>query len=281
MSINTHEIEDSLRLNWTLAEDILTRFIKTEVNRTGMNKVVIGVSGGVDSALSCMLGVKALGKDNVFALIMPYKDSAVANIEDSEKFCKALNIEYRKIDITPLSETYFKSNPDMSRVRRGNFLARLRMALLFDVSAEKSALVLGTGNKTEALLGYTTWYGDSACSLNPIGDLYKTQVWDFAAYLEIPQRIIDKAPSADLWPGQTDEDEMGLDYPAADKILHRLADLRLKPDEIIRNGFKEEIVKKVVSLVKRYQFKRMTPLIAKISPRTVGSDFIYSRDWGV
>lgn len=280
MNANPHEIEPDLQLNWQMAVDILTRFIHTEVTRAGFERVVIGLSGGVDSALSAALAVKALGKGNVFALNMPYRESSAESISHARMMADLLEVDMRTVDISPMAEPYFQENPQISNLRRGNFLARLRMATLFDISAEKRALVLGTGNKTEGLLGYTTWYGDCACSLNPIGDLYKTQVWELSAYLGIPESIIRKSPSADLWKGQTDEGEMGIKYPTADSILYRLVDLRLKPEEIIKQGFDKDTLYKIMDMIKRNHFKGVMPPIAKISSRTIGVDFIYAHDWG-
>jgi NAD+ synthase len=179
-----------------------------------------------------------------------------------------------------MADSYFASQPETNDIRRGNVMARLRMMVLYDKAAEIGALVLGTGNKTEILLGYTTIYGDNACSLNPIGDLYKTQVWEFSAYLDLPEEIIAKIPSADLWVGQTDEGELGVSYEIMDQILFRLVDRRDTIEEIIANGFEENMVREIVERMRRNHFKRVMPPIPKLSSRTVGGDFLYARDWG-
>lgn len=280
MTQNPHKIIPELVLNWDLAADMLIRFISTEVKRAGFSKVVVGLSGGVDSALSAALAVKALGKGNVLPLKMPYTSSAPGSSEDAETFAEEFGLSIRTIEISPVVDELFKLIPDMGVVRRGNVMARTRMMLLFDAAAEHSALVLGTGNKTEIMLGYTTWYGDSACSLNPVGDLYKTQVWALAAHLNLPERIVSKVPSADLWVGQTDEGELGLTYEIADSILFHLIDKRLSVEDTVAAGFDPKTVSKIAERIKRFQFKRVMPPVAKISPRTIGMDFLYSRDWG-
>ena len=277
---NPHKIAAELVLNWELAKDILLRFIRTETGRAGFSRLVVGLSGGMDSALAAYLASEALGADNVFAYIMPYRTSSRESLEHADKMTGLLGIAKQTIDITPMADAFFELHAEMNEIRRGNVMARLRMIALFDAAMEKNALVLGTGNKTEILLGYSTLYGDSACSLNPIGDLYKTQVWGMAAHFDLPQEIIAKSPSADLWPGQTDEGELGVSYETADEILYRMVDKRISVENIIAEGFDEALVKMIADRVRKYHFKRVMPPIAKLSPRTVGSDFLYSRDWG-
>ena len=281
MIANSEKIIPELNLNWELAVGMLIRFIESEVKKTGFTKVAAGLSGGVDSALSTALAIKALGAENVTAVKMPYKSSSAESRADAEKFAKKFDIALREVDITKPVDSFIESLPGMDAVRKGNVMARARMTTIFDIAAENSALVLGTGNKTEILLGYTTWYGDSACSINPIGDLYKTQVWAMADYIGIPASIINKAPSADLWAGQTDEGELGITYEAADKILYRLVDKRMSIDEVIAEGFNETTVNKVYTRMHKMNFKRSMPPIAKLSPRTVGKDFNYARDLDV
>jgi len=213
-------------------------------------------------------------------VVMPYRSSSPDSIKDAQKVIDATGIQSLTFEITPMVEPLFERFPDMNRVRKGNVMARARMIVLFDQSASFNGLVVGTSNKTEILLGYTTLYGDSACALNPLGDLYKTQLRQFARDLGLPESIITKAPSADLWQGQTDEGELGFTYAEVDKLLYLLVDERYKPEECVQAGFDESFVRKVVERVRRNQFKRVLPPIAKLSNRTVGYDFLYLRDWG-
>lgn len=269
-----------LTINSELARKILTSFISTEIRRTGIEHAVVALSGGLDSALSCYLAAEALGPENVLAVVMPYRSSSPDSIKDAQKVIDATGIQSLTFEITPMVEPLFERFPDMNRVRKGNVMARARMIVLFDQSASFNGLVVGTSNKTEILLGYTTLYGDSACALNPLGDLYKTQLRQFARDLGLPESIITKAPSADLWQGQTDEGELGFTYAEVDKLLYLLVDERYKPEECVQAGFDESFVRKVVERVRRNQFKRVLPPIAKLSNRTVGYDFLYLRDWG-
>lgn len=269
-----------LTINSELARKILTSFISAEIRRTGIKHAVVALSGGLDSALSCYLAAEALGPENVLAVVMPYRSSSPDSIKDAQKVIDATGIQSLTFEITPMVEPLFERFPDMNRVRKGNVMARARMIVLFDQSASFNGLVVGTSNKTEILLGYTTLYGDSACALNPLGDLYKTQLRQFACDLGLPESIITKAPSADLWQGQTDEGELGFTYAEVDKLLYLLVDERYKPEECVQAGFDESFVRKVVERVRRNQFKRVLPPIAKLSNRTVGYDFLYLRDWG-
>lgn len=269
-----------LTINSELARKILTSFISAEIRRTGIKHAVVALSGGLDSALSCYLAAEALGPENVLAVVMPYRSSSPDSIKDAQKVIDATGIQSLTFEITPMVEPLFERFPDMNRVRKGNVMARARMIVLFDQSASFNGLVVGTSNKTEILLGYTTLYGDSACALNPLGDLYKTQLRQFARDLGLPESIITKEPSADLWQGQTDEGELGFTYAEVDKLLYLLVDERYKPEECVQAGFDESFVRKVVERVRRNQFKRVLPPIAKLSNRTVGYDFLYLRDWG-
>jgi len=271
-----------MKLNLELTTDILTNFIKDEVHKIGMSKVVLGLSGGIDSALSAALAAKALGPENVYCLGLPYEISSKASYEDAQLVADAFGINFEIKDITPMVKPYIESNPDMDKMRMGNVMARQRMVVIFDHSAKYGGLVLGTSNKTELLLGYGTWYGDLASALNPIGDLYKTQVWELSEYLGIPQTVIDKKPTADLWEGQTDEQELGFTYENVDKFLYQMVDERRKINDLIEEeGYEESFVNDVIGRVKRSQFKRKMTVIAKVSQRTIGRDFRYSRDWGV
>jgi len=273
-------IDPSLSINTDLALDILTGFIKSEVTRIGMSHAVIGLSGGLDSALSCALAVNALGAQNVLAVCMPYKASSEDSLEHAQLLIDQLGVQRKTIEITGMVEPLFKLNPDINKLRMGNIMARERMIVLFDQSEAFKGLVIGTSNKTEILLGYSTHYGDSASAMNPIGDLYKTQVRQLARTLNIPAAIIDKPPSADLWEGQTDESELGFTYEQVDKLLYLLVDQRYSAREAVEAGFDEKFVSSVTARMRRNQFKRMQPPIAKVSNRTVGYDFLYLRDWG-
>ncbi len=273
-------IDTNLTINTDLAHEILTGFIKTEVTRTGLSKAVIGLSGGIDSALSCVLATEALGKENVLAVRMPYKASSKESLEHAQLLIDQLGIQSKTIEITDMVEPLFKLDAEISNLRKGNIMARERMIVLYDQSEVFKGLVIGTSNKTEILLGYSTLYGDSASAMNPIGDLYKTQVRQLSRAMNIPAPIIDKAPSADLWADQTDEKELGFTYEDVDKLLYLLIDQRYSPQETIEAGFDEKFVNGVVKRIKRYQYKRMQPPIAKVSNRTIGYDFLYLRDWG-
>lgn len=270
----------NLSLNTDLARDILTGFIKSEITRVGMSRAVIGLSGGLDSALSCALAAQALGADNVLAVRMPYKTSSKDSLEHAQLLIDQLGVQSKTIEITDMVEPLFKLDHEMSKVRKGNAMARARMIVLFDQSEVFKGLVVGTSNKTEILLGYSTIYGDSASAMNPIGDLYKTQVRQLARAMNIPAAILDKPPSADLWENQTDEDELGFTYEEVDKLLYLLVDQRYSPQEAVEAGFDETFVNAVITRIRRNQFKRMLPPIAKVSNRTVGYDFLYLRDWG-
>jgi NAD+ synthase len=274
------EGEITLQINTDLARRILTDFLQTEIKRAGFERAVVGVSGGVDSALACFLTAKALGPKNVLALRMPYKDSSPESMEHSQLVVQKTGVQELTAPITEMIEPLFERFPDADKVRRGNAMARARMIVLYDQSAAFNGLVVGTGNKTEILLGYTTLYGDSASALNPIGDLYKTQVRQLARAMSVPEVIIDKPPSADLWPGQTDEGELGFSYERVDQLLHLLVDQRYSPESCVKAGFEDAFVREVLERVRRSQFKRTLPPIAKLSNRTVGYDFLYLRDWG-
>lgn len=270
-----------MELHNEYVEKILIEFIRNEMYRIGITKAVIGLSGGIDSAVSVYLSAKALGKDNVTCLLMPYKTSSPESLSDAMKIVKNLKVNYKKIDISGIVDTFVKDIKDteISNVRKGNIMARVRMVLLYDESAAQNALVIGTSNKTEILLGYSTIFGDSASAINPIGDLYKTQLRNLAGYLGVPDNIIAKKPSADLWKGQTDEDELGFTYEKVDKYLMHKAEERMSDDELRGLGYDDKFMQRVNSLIIRSQFKRLPPLIAKIANRTVNIDFRYNRDW--
>ena len=273
-------INPTLSINTTLAREILAGFIKSEITRVGISHAVVGLSGGLDSALSCALAVEALGAENVLAVRMPYRASSRDSLDHAQLLIDQLGVPNKTIEITDMVEPLFKLDPKISKMRMGNIMARERMIVLFDQSEVFKGLVVGTSNKTEILLGYSTIYGDAASAMNPIGDLYKTQVRQLSRAMNIPAPIIDKAPSADLWEGQTDENELGFTYEEVDKLLYLLVDQRFSPYEAIEAGFDEKFVNAVTLRIRRNQFKRMLPPIAKISNRTIGYDFLYLRDWG-
>ncbi|MCI0549420.1 MAG: NAD+ synthase [Anaerolineae bacterium] len=269
-----------LTINTDVARQILTGFLKSEVTRVGYARAVIGLSGGVDSALSFVLAVEALGAENVLAVRMPYQSSSADSLEHAQMLIDQFNVQSETIEITGMVELLIERDPQISKQRKGNIMARSRMIVLYDQSEVFKGLVIGTSNKTEILLGYSTLWGDMASALNPIGDLYKTQVRQLSRALGIPSVIVDKAPSADLWAGQTDEGELGYTYEEVDKLLYLLVDQRYSQQECVEEGFDEKFVSSVVTRIRRNQFKRMMPPIAKLSNRTIGYDFLYLRDWG-
>lgn len=269
-----------LSINPSLVRGLLTRFIRTEITRTGFTRGVLGLSGGIDSALVAYLAAEALGPENLLCVRMPYKTSSPDSLDHAMLVIQDLGVPYLDVPITDMADGLISRFPEMSHVRKGNIMARCRMIVLYDQSEAFRGLVIGTGNKTEILLGYSTLYGDSAHALNPIGDLYKAQVRQLAREVGVPQPILDKAPSADLWAGQTDEQELGFTYEEADQLLYLLVDQRYTPEECVQAGFRREFVETVVRRVRRNHFKRVMPPVAKITTRTVGYDFLYLRDWG-
>jgi len=269
-----------LTINTELARTILVGFIHTEITRAGYSRAVVSLSGGVDSALTCTLAAQALGAENVLAVRLPYKSSSLDSLEHAQEVIDALGVQSITIPITDMVDPLLDRFADADQVRRGNIMARTRMIVVYDQSEAFGGLVVGTGNKTEILLGYTTLYGDSACALNPLGDLYKTQVRQLAKAVGVPAKIIQKPPSADLWVGQTDEGELGFTYAEVDKLLYLLVDQRYKPEDCVQAGFDVVFVNNVVERIRRNHFKRVLPPIAKLSNRTVGYDFLYLRDWG-
>lgn len=273
-------VDLNLTINTDLAREILAGFIKSEITRVGMSRAIIGLSGGLDSALSCALAVEALGRENVLAVRMPYKASSKDSLDHAQLLIDQLQIPNKTIEITDMVDPLFKLDHEITNMRKGNIMARERMIVLYDQSEVFKGLVIGTSNKTEILLGYSTMYGDSASAMNPLGDLYKTQVRQLSRAMNIPGQIIDKAPSADLWADQTDEKELGFTYDEVDKLLYLLVDQRYSPQEAIEAGFNEKFVNVVTTRIRRNQFKRMQPPIAKVSNRTIGYDFLYLRDWG-
>jgi NAD+ synthase len=266
--------------NASLLRRILVSFISNEVKKVGVDRVVVGLSGGVDSGLSAMLAAEALGPSNVLAILMPYKNSSPESLTHAELVVRKSAIESLTVDITPQIDAYFERSPDGDQKRHGNKMARERMSILYDHSARWNALVLGTSNKTELLLGYGTLHGDMASAINPLGDLYKTQVWALAEAVGVPDVIIRKNPSADLWVGQTDEGELGFSYREVDKLLYLMVDERYSREELIAAGLSVGFIDEVTNRIMNSQFKRRLPIIAKVSHRTIDRDFRYARDWG-
>jgi NAD+ synthase len=272
--------EIALDINPALAIKILTSFIRSETSRVGFKRAVVGLSGGIDSALTCALTAEALDPENVMAVRMPYSTSSPESLEHAGLVIQKTGVQEVTVPISEAVDALLADIPENQQVRRGNIMARMRMIVLYDQSAEFGGLVMGTGNKTEILLGYTTQFGDAASAINPLGDLYKTQIRQLAAEMGVPEVILEKPPSADLWVGQTDEGELGFTYEQVDQLLYLLVDRRYSPDDCVNAGFDRKFVGAVVELVRLNHFKRVMPPIAKLSSRTVGYDFLYPRDWG-
>jgi len=270
----------SLAIDTTLVERLLVQFLREEIHSAGFSRAVLGVSGGIDSAVVAALAVRALGAENVLGVLLPYRESNPQSEVDGRLLCESIGIRHERVDISAMADGYLALEPKLDRLRRGNVLARCRMIVLYDRAAAEHALVLGTSNKTELLLGYTTQFGDSASALNPIGDLYKDQIYQLARHLGIPAALVTKAPSADLFEGQTDEADLGFTYEAVDRLLYLLVDERYSDEDLVRAGFDIAFVKKIEARIAATQFKRVPPIIAKLSQRTVNQDFRYLRDWG-
>jgi NAD+ synthase len=269
-----------LDIDCALVHHTLIGFIREELGKFGFRRAVVGMSGGIDSTMSAYLATHALGAENVTGLLMPYCTSNPESRADAELAAGELGIETIVVDISAMVDAYFEKFPDASKERRGNKMARERMTILYDHSMALRAMVVGTSNKTEILLGYTTLWGDMASAVNPIGDLYKCQVRALARHMGVPARIVDKAPSADLWTGQTDEGELGFTYDDADRVLYELIDRRRDCASLIAEGFNGDFVERIYRMVRDSQYKRRMPVIAKLSHRSVDRDFRYSRDWG-
>ncbi len=281
------ELPDELAIDTDVARRVITGFIQEQLRQAGFERCVLGLSGGIDSALVAYLVTEAIGVENLLCVLMPYRTSSPASRRDAETIVADLGCGSELIEITPMVDAYVGRDGtpgaagsealEASPVRRGNFMARMRMATLYDRSVTFGGLVVGTGNKTESLIGYTTLFGDSACAFNPIGDLYKSQVRQVAAAMGVPREVIAKAPSADLWPDQTDEGEGSFSYPVLDRVLYWRIDRRRSLDELVAMGFDRALVERVDRLVATSEFKRQVPPVAKLGPRTAGVDYLYPR----
>lgn len=271
---------DPLSLNCELAVRFLVDFLREETRKFGFEKLVVGLSGGIDSALTAALATEALGAPNVLPIAMPHRSSAPSSLEDAREVAAHLGLELRVVDITAATDAMAEVLGCEDPLRLGNIKARMRMIALYDVSAAERALVAGTSNKTEMLLGYLTQHGDSASGINPLGDLYKQQIFALAEAMGLPARVRQKAPSADLWEGQTDEQEMGFSYADVDQVLVRLVDHRATDAQLARDGFDPAFVREIRRRVQNAQYKRQPPILAKVGMRTIGIDFLYHRDWG-
>ncbi|UCD95163.1 MAG: NAD+ synthase [Candidatus Zixiibacteriota bacterium] len=248
----------------------LEKFLSDRLKASGLSGYVIGLSGGVDSSLSASIAVKAVSAEKVTGFIMPYSRSAGSSMEDAEKLAARLGLKTEKIDISPMIDAYYPDIDSADPVRSGNKMARERMSILFDKAHEHNRLVLGTSNRTEICLGYGTWYGDVACSVNPLGMLYKTQVRLMAKYYDVPESILSKIPSADLWPGQTDEGELGLEYDKVDRLLHMMIEQDItKRKKLNEAGFDDAFIDRAVSLLNRFYFKRHLPEIADLGLKPI------------
>ena len=271
------ELPPELAIDTDIARRVIAEFIRGQLGQAGFERAVLGLSGGIDSALVAYLTAEAIGADRLLCVLMPYRTSSPASQGDAEEVVRRLGTASELVDITPMVDGFYGPETDASDLRRGNFMARMRMSVLYDRSVTWGGLVVGTGNKTESLIGYTTIFGDSACAFNPIGDLYKSQVRQVAAAIGVPDAIISKAPSADLWPDQTDEVEGGFSYPELDRLLFWRIDKRRSIDEVVALGFEREMVERVDRMVAGAEFKRQVPPIAKLGPRTAGVDYLYPR----
>lgn len=268
-----------LAINTDLARTILVKFLRDAVHKVGFERAVIALSGGLDSALVAYLIAEAIGPQNVLAMRLPYKTSSPDSLADAQAVVDALGVRCDTVDITPMVDPLLARFPEASALRRGNIMARMRMVVLYDQSAAFGGLVIGTSNKTETLLGYSTVYGDNAAGVQPIADLYKAQVRQLAAALNLPPSILSKPPSADLWAGQTDEGELGFTYDLADQVLYLLVDERYTVDEAAAEGFERDFVARIWRQVRLNHYKRTMPNVAKLSTRSIGHDFLYLRDW--
>lgn len=262
---------------FALMKSYLIHFLRDEVYKTGLRKAVLGLSGGIDSAVVAVLAKEAF-EDDVLAVLMPSQYSSAGSIEDAVELCDKFNLRYEIVSIAEYVKVFLNHNENTDNVRIGNFSARMRMAALFDISAREGALVLGTSNKSELMLGYGTLFGDLASAVNPIGDIYKSEIFAFAAYLGVTENIVNKPPSADLWEGQSDEADLGFTYAQIDEVLKEYIENRLSKQELLQKGYEKPLLEMLIKKIYQNQFKRKPPIIAKLSSRTIGHDFLYPRD---
>ena len=280
------ELAPELEIDTDVARRVIAEFIRGQLRQAGFTRALLGLSGGIDSAVVAYLVAEAIGADHLLAVMLPYATSSSESVTDARDVIDDLGCSSELIEISAMVDAYFGSQAaagaaadggTATSLRRGNYMARTRMAVLYDRSVGWGGLVVGTSNKTESLIGYTTHFGDNASAFNPIGDLYKSQVRQLAAALGVPEQIIRKAPSADLWPGQTDESEAGFSYPELDRLLFWLVDRRRNPTELAELGFDPATIERVGRLIASAEFKRQVPPIAKLGPRTPGIDYLYPR----
>jgi NAD+ synthetase len=266
-------------LDPSVVTEWLVSFLRDElVARRGIPRAVVGLSGGVDSAVTAFLCARALGSENVYAIRMPYKTSHPSSLTDAQLVVDALRIPCRTIEIAGAVDGYLQFEPEADARRRGNVMARIRMVVLFDQSAKLAALPIGTGNKTERLLGYFTWHADDTPPVNPIGDLFKSQIWELARYLGVPQRLIDKAPTADLQAGQTDEADLGISYARADAILAQIL-LGYSNEQLVERGFEPNDVALVRGRVDATHWKRHLPTTAMLSSTAINEFYLRPVDY--
>ena len=281
------DLPPELAIDTDVARRVIAEFIRGQLRQAGFERAVVGLSGGIDSALVAYLVAEAIGPERLRCVLMPAGSSSPASRADAEVVVAELECASEVVEIGPMIDGFFGTGETpgasgseglaASPLRRGNFAARMRMAVLYDRSAVRGGLVVGTGNKTETLIGYTTLFGDSACAFNPIGDLYKSQVRQLSVAIGVPDAIVRKAPTADLWPGQTDEGEGGFDYPTLDRLLFWRIDKRRSLDEMVALGFEPAMIERVDRMIAGAEFKRQVPPIAKLGPRTAGVDYLYPR----